>query len=85
MKEKFVESVLVLKNLENSLTREVAHLWYTGWPPTGVPNEEASFIAFVGEARRSRKKLRSKGPVVVHCRWGLGLGGRSWMGAVHVT
>lgn len=68
MKEKFVVSNVQLKNLENSLVREVAHMWFTGWPASGVPNEEAGFISFILEVRRTRKRLRAKGPIVVHCR-----------------
>lgn len=72
MKEKFVVSNVQLKNLENNLVREVAHMWFTGWPTAGVPNEESGFISFILEVRRNRKKLRAKGPVVVHCSPGTG-------------
>ena len=57
-----------LKNLENNLVREIAHMWFTGWPAAGVPNEEKSFISFILDVRRTRKQLRAKGPIIVHCR-----------------
>ncbi|KAK4292782.1 hypothetical protein Pmani_034474 [Petrolisthes manimaculis] len=72
MKEKFVVSNVQLKNLENNLIREVAHMWFTGWPAAGVPNEEAGFISFILEVRRTRKRLRAKGPILVHCSPGTG-------------
>ncbi|KAK8389092.1 hypothetical protein O3P69_020815 [Scylla paramamosain] len=72
MREKFVVSNVQLKNLENNLMREVAHMWFTGWPASGVPNEEGAFISFILEVRRTRKKLRAKGPIVVHCSPGTG-------------
>lgn len=72
MREKFVVSNVQLKNLENNLVREVAHMWFTGWPSSGVPNEETAFISFILDVRRTRKKLRAKGPVVVHCSPGTG-------------
>ncbi|KAG0715005.1 Tyrosine-protein phosphatase non-receptor type 7 [Chionoecetes opilio] len=75
MREKFVVSYVQLKNLENNLVREVAHMWFTGWPAAGVPNEEGAFISFILEVRRTRKKLRAKGPIVVHCSPGTGRSG----------
>lgn len=72
MREKYVVSNVQLKNLENNLVREIAHMWYTGWPAAGVPNEEGAYISFILEIRRTRKKLRAKGPIVVHCSPGTG-------------
>nr|XP_045593197.1 uncharacterized protein LOC123754903 isoform X5 [Procambarus clarkii] len=72
MREKFVVSNVQLKNLENNLVREVAHMWFTGWPASGVPNEETAFISFILDVRRTRKKLRAKGPIVIHCSPGTG-------------
>ncbi|CAL4068370.1 unnamed protein product, partial [Meganyctiphanes norvegica] len=72
MRENYVASSVQLKNLENNLVREIAHMWYTGWPAAGVPNEEGAFIYFILEIRRTRKKLRAKGPIVVHCSPGTG-------------
>ncbi|KAK8740194.1 hypothetical protein OTU49_003096 [Cherax quadricarinatus] len=72
MREKFVVSNVQLKNLENNLVREVAHMWFTGWPASGVPNEETAFISFILDVRRTRKKLRAKGPILVHCSPGTG-------------
>ncbi|KAG7171070.1 Tyrosine-protein phosphatase non-receptor type 7-like [Homarus americanus] len=72
MREKYVVSNVQLKNLENNLVREVAHMWFTGWPASGVPNEETAFISYILDVRRTRKKLRAKGPIVVHCSPGTG-------------
>lgn len=75
MREKYVVSNVQLKNLENNLVREIAHMWFTGWPASGVPNEESAFISYILDIRRTRKKLRAKGPIVVHCSPGTGRSG----------
>ncbi|CAH1407386.1 unnamed protein product [Nezara viridula] len=67
-REKYVISSLQLKNLETNLWREVTHMWYAGWPPTGVPPEPSSVIAFLIEARSYSKSS----PIVVHCSPGTG-------------
>nr|BAN20665.1 phosphatase fragment [Riptortus pedestris] len=67
-REKYVISSLQLKNLETNLWREVIHMWYAGWPATGVPAEPSSVIAFLIEARSYSKGA----PVVVHCSPGTG-------------
>jgi len=72
LQEQFVVSVVVLKELQSALTRELSHLWYTGWPAQGVPRLEAPYISFVLAVRAKRKQLRSQGPVVVHCSPGTG-------------
>lgn len=72
MREKFVVSHVQLKNLENNLVREVGHMWFTAWPASGVPNEETAFISYILDVRRTRKKLRAKGPILVHCSPGTG-------------
>ncbi|CAH0389236.1 unnamed protein product [Bemisia tabaci] len=69
-REKYIISSLQLKNLETNSWREVTHLWYTSWPPLGVPNEESSIIAFLIEARVYMKN--NTGPNVVHCSPGTG-------------
>lgn len=43
-------------------------MWYAGWPPTGVPPEPSSVIAFLIEARSYSKSS----PIVVHCSPGTG-------------
>lgn len=43
-------------------------MWYAGWPPTGVPSEPSSIIAFLIEARSYSKGA----PTVVHCSPGTG-------------
>ncbi|KAK7080770.1 hypothetical protein SK128_015480 [Halocaridina rubra] len=75
MREEYVVSNVQLKNLENNLVREVAHMWFTAWPSSGVPNEETAFISYILEIRRTRKKLRAKGPILVHCSPGTGRSG----------
>ncbi|XP_068202693.1 mucin-2-like [Palaemon carinicauda] len=75
MREKYVVSNVQLKNLENNLVREIAHMWFTGWPASGVPNEESAFISYILDIRRTRKKLRAKGPILVHCSPGTGRSG----------
>lgn len=60
----------MFQNLETNSWREVTHLWYTSWPPLGVPNEESSIIAFLIEARVYMKN--NTGPNVVHCSPGTG-------------
>lgn len=69
MRENYIMSLLQIKNLENNLVREIAHMWYTGWPQSGVPNEEKLFISFIFDVRTTRKQLRAKGPIIVHCRY----------------
>jgi protein tyrosine phosphatase len=56
--------------METNLWREVTHLWYFGWPATGVPDEANSVIAFIIEARAFMKA--NSGPSVVHCSPGTG-------------
>jgi len=56
--------------METNLWREVTHLWYFGWPSTGVPEEANSVIAFIIEARAFMKS--NSGPSVVHCSPGTG-------------
>lgn len=59
VKEKYVISVLQLKNMVSNSWREVTHLWYLGWPEKGVPSEANSLIAFLIEARSYIKALPS--------------------------
>jgi protein tyrosine phosphatase len=54
------------QNMETSLWREITHLWFFGWPATGVPEEASAVIAFIIEARAFMKN--NPGPNVVHCR-----------------
>ena len=68
MQEKYVVSCVLLKNLENNLTREVRHMWFTGWPATGVPNTERPFISFILAVRTAAKQHKTKAPIIVHCR-----------------
>lgn len=57
VKEKYVISILQLKNMVSNSWREVTHLWYLGWPEKGVPSEANSLIAFLIEARSYIKAL----------------------------
>ncbi|KAF5300792.1 hypothetical protein FQR65_LT09095 [Abscondita terminalis] len=57
VKEKYVISILQLKNMVSNSWREVTHLWYLGWPERGVPSEANSLIAFLIEARSYIKAL----------------------------
>lgn len=59
VKEKYVISILQLKNMVSNSWREVTHLWYLGWPEKGVPSEANSLIAFLIEARSYIKALPS--------------------------
>ncbi|CAB3385403.1 Hypothetical predicted protein [Cloeon dipterum] len=69
-RDKYVISTLQLKNMETNSWREVTHLWYFGWPSTGVPDEVNAIIAFIIEARAFMKG--NSGPSVVHCSPGTG-------------
>ncbi|KAF6210772.1 hypothetical protein GE061_013883 [Apolygus lucorum] len=69
VREKYVISSLQLRNLESNLWREVNHLWYTGWPIRGVPDDLTSIIAYLIEARSYSKPGH---PIVVHCSPGTG-------------
>lgn len=37
--------------METNLWREATHMWYTGWPSRGVPDDPSTIIAFLIEAR----------------------------------
>lgn len=50
VKEKYAVSSVHLKNTETNTWRELTHLWYQ-WPDTGVPNDEATMVAMLLEAR----------------------------------
>ncbi|KAG8254101.1 hypothetical protein J6590_014976 [Homalodisca vitripennis] len=70
VREKYIISSLQLKNLETNLWREVTHLWYSSWPPQGVPDDGSAMIAFLIEARSYMRG--AQGPTVVHCSPGTG-------------
>lgn len=70
VREKYIISLLQLKNLETNLWREVTHMWYMSWPHQGVPDEGTSIIAFLIEARSYMRS--TSGPHVVHCSPGTG-------------
>ncbi|XP_075238422.1 uncharacterized protein LOC142334339 [Lycorma delicatula] len=70
VREKYIISLLQLKNLETNLWREVTHMWYLSWPHQGVPDEGTSVIAFLIEARSYMRS--TSGPHVVHCSPGTG-------------
>lgn len=50
VKDKYAISMIHLKNNVTNTWREITHLWYQ-WPETGVPNDEASLVAMLLEAR----------------------------------
>ncbi|KAG8233876.1 hypothetical protein J437_LFUL013993 [Ladona fulva] len=70
VREKYIVSSLQLKDMESNLWREVTHLWFLGWPATGVPEEPNQIIAFLIEARPYIQA--NTGPTVVHCSPGTG-------------
>ncbi|CAF1114162.1 unnamed protein product, partial [Didymodactylos carnosus] len=56
-------------------TREVEHLWFSGWPDHSTPDLPDSLIDLVKIVDTSRldpETLKVKGPVVVHCSAGIG-------------
>jgi protein tyrosine phosphatase len=55
VKDKYIISIVQLKNMVSNSWREVTHFWYLGWPEKGVPIEANSLIAFLIEARSYMK------------------------------
>ncbi|CAF0907057.1 unnamed protein product [Didymodactylos carnosus] len=56
-------------------TREVQHLWFSGWPDHSTPDLPYSLIDLVKIVEASRldsETSKAKGPVVVHCSAGIG-------------
>lgn len=62
VKDKYIISSLQLKNMVSNSWREVTHLWYSGWPEKGVPEEENSIIAFLIEARSYIRLVQNAEP-----------------------
>ncbi|KAF4526776.1 hypothetical protein B566_EDAN012316 [Ephemera danica] len=73
VRDNYAVSTLQLKNMDSNLWREVTHLWFFGWPASGVPEEPSSLIAYLLEARAFMKS--NSGPTVVHCSPGTGRAG----------
>ncbi|GBO26794.1 Tyrosine-protein phosphatase Lar [Araneus ventricosus] len=59
----------IIKSNKN-LFRDIAHLWFTGWPDVGVPKDPSSLITFVQQCRPFINC--NSGPSVVHCSTGTG-------------
>lgn len=75
LKDHYVVSYIQLKCMDDNLIRELTHLWYTGWPSTGVPSDVKSVVALLLEARKglsSSSSVKDHQPVVVHCSPGTG-------------
>ncbi|CAL1278594.1 unnamed protein product [Larinioides sclopetarius] len=68
--EFYTISTLRLLDLEKNLFRDIAHLWFTGWPDVGVPKDPSSLITFVQQCRPFINC--NSGPSVVHCSTGTG-------------
>ncbi|XP_055931269.1 uncharacterized protein LOC129961745 [Argiope bruennichi] len=68
--EFYTISTLRLLDLEKNLFRDIAHLWFTGWPDVGVPKDPSSLITFVQQCRPFINC--NSGPSVIHCSTGTG-------------
>lgn len=56
VRDKYAVSTVHLKNACTKTWREITHFWYQ-WPENGVPNDEASTIAMLLEARSYLKMV----------------------------
>ena len=57
----------------------VKHFLYTAWPDHGVPQYSVSIHRFIRQHVRPVYK-DSSAPLIVHCRWGEGWGGKGRRG-----
>ena len=51
--------------------RDVLHFHYTSWPDHGTPETAGQLLAFIQKSSQSSRD--TDGPIVVHCRWVLGV------------
>lgn len=81
LRDNFIISKLLIKNLKTDKEREVVHCQFTSWPDHGIPKTANDMIEFIHIVRQYQANLTHsnnwKGhplgpPILVHCSAGIG-------------